>query len=118
MYGIFPCCDDIKLYVKVVLRNIESLMRKNKSHVRNITSQKLLLCKCKTIARDLGKWFAVDKLSKMVAKFGKTVADTSKSHIFYPEKYDFLSLKVILFVCLATELQILPTVSPVLSFKF
>ena len=78
----------------------------------------MFLCKFKFIARDLGKWFAVDKLSKMVAKFGKTVAYTSKSHIFYPEKYDFLSLKVILFVCLATELQILSTVLLVLSFKF
>ncbi|MBR5778504.1 MAG: hypothetical protein IKY22_08595, partial [Bacteroidales bacterium] len=29
-------------------RNIESLMRKNKSQERNITSQKLLLCKATT----------------------------------------------------------------------
>ena len=58
---------------------------------------------------------AVGKDGKTVGKLGKMVAYTSKSHIFYSEKYDFLSLKVILFVCLATELQILPTVSPVLS---
>ena len=60
----------------------------------------------------------VDKLSKTVGKFGKTVADTSKSHIFHLEKYDFLPLKVILFVYLATVLQILSTVLLVLSFMF
>ena len=63
---------------------------------------------CKTVS-------AVDKLCKTVSKFGKTVAYTSKSHTFYLEKYDFLPLKVILFVYLATVLQILSTVSPVLS---
>ena len=86
----------------------------------NLKRETLLLKRCFSVNANLlqGIWesgLAVGKLSKMVAKFGKTVAYTSKSHIFYPEKYDFLSLKVILFVCLATELQILPTVSPVLS---
>ena len=51
------CGGDIKLSVMVVLRNIESLMRKNKSQERNITSQKVILCKCKHIARDFGKRF-------------------------------------------------------------
>lgn len=46
----------------------------------------------------------ISESSLAVDKDEKTVADTSKSHFFYPEKCDFLSLKVTLFVCLATEL--------------
>ena len=66
--SIFFCGGDIKLSRKVVLRNIESLMRKNKSHVRNITSQKLLLCKCKPIARNFGKLFGGGKKMKKLTK--------------------------------------------------
>lgn len=41
--SIFFCSDDIKLSVKMVWESN--------------TSQKELLCKCKSIAKDLGKWF-------------------------------------------------------------
>ena len=43
-------------------------MRKNKSQERNITSQKLLLCRCKPIARDFGKWFGGGKKMKKLTK--------------------------------------------------
>ena len=58
--------------------------------------------------------FAVGKGSNTVGKFDKTVAHTSKSHIFHSEKCDFLSLKVTLFVCLATELIVFITIIIVL----
>ena len=50
MYCIFFCSSDIKLSVKMVWESN--------------TSQKVFLCKCKFIARDLGKLFGVDKDEK------------------------------------------------------
>ena len=54
------CGGDIKLSVMVVLRKNVSHVRSIESHMRNIESQKVFLCKCKPTARDFGKRFAVE----------------------------------------------------------
>ena len=57
MLSNFFCSGDIKLSGKMVLRKNVSHVRSIESHMRNIESRRVFLCRSKAAARDLGKRF-------------------------------------------------------------